>query len=316
MPSVGALHVQPAPLAPRVASRELRPAPSAPANTLRVALAVESIGYLVPRIEFIGRVHSAFAQACNLVCDDELLTIAASAIGDGPATLRLARRAPTDLRELFDVGERIDCRQGVVRTRRAQLRLLQARVWCPAEPGPSLGRARIEAHLRNAQTCLAQRRGSAPSVIDGAAAALGEACRALDRERAVRHVDHLVGWGEGLTPAGDDFLVGLLAGLDALLDGVEARRQFRSALAAAVAARTSRTTPVAAHYLRLAGARHYSAPLVDLRAALLCEDDPDVVEVALAATLAIGATSGADTVAGLLAGLNAWLPARSALAAA
>lgn len=317
MTSVGALHVQPTPLAaPRVAPRELRVARPASAGTSRVALAVESIGYLVPRIEFTSRVHSVFAQACNLVRNDQLLTIAAPGIGDGPTTLRLGRGGPADLRELFVVGERIDCRQGVAQTRRAELRLLQVRVWRPAEPGPSLGRARIEAHLCRAQTRLAQRRGTAPRMIDAAASALGAACRALDREQAARHVERLVGWGEGLTPAGDDFLIGLLAGLDAPVDDAEARQRFRSALAAAILARISRTTPIAAHYLRLAGAGHYTAPLLGARAALLCEDDPDVVDAALLSALAVGATSGADTVSGLLAGLSARLPARDGAAPA
>ena len=316
MTSVGAVHVQPALAAPRVAPSELRGARPAPASRSRVVLAVEFIGYLVPRIEFTGRVHSVFVQACNLACNDRLLTIAAPAIGDGPATLRLAAGGLADLRELLDVGERIDCRHGVARTRRLELRLLQARVWHPAEPGPSLGRERIEAHLHRAQMRLAQRRGSVPSVIDGAAAALGTACRAIDGEQAARQVDRLVGWGEGLTPAGDDFLVGLLAGLDALVGGGEARRRFRSALAAAVLAHTSRTTPIAAHYLRLAAAGHYTAPLLGLRAALLCEVDSSVVDAALLTALAVGATSGADTVSGLLAGLGAWLPAHPAAAAA
>ena len=87
-------------------------------------------------------------------------------------------------------------------------------------------------------------------------------------------------------------------------------------MAGAVEARISRTTPIAAHYLRLASAGHYAAPLLGLRAALLCEDDTSVVDAALLRALAVGATSGADTVSGLLSGLRAWLPARSAPAAA
>ena len=71
---------------------------------------------------------------------------------------------------------------------------------------------------------------------------------------------------------------------------------------------TPRTTPIAAHYLRLAAGGHYTEPLVRLRRALLCEDDVDVVDAALRTALAVGATSGADTVSGLSAGLRAWLP--------
>ena len=83
-----------------------------------------------------------------------------------------------------------------------------------------------------------------------------------------------------------------------------------------ITCRTQRTTPIAAHYLRLAAAGHYTEPLIRLRTALLCEDDSDVVDAAVQSALAVGATSGADTVSGLLAGLLAWLPAPATAAAA
>ena len=267
MTSFAAMSVQSAqPPVPQILLNGCKILTYARASTRRVDLAVESIGYLVPGTDFAGRVHSVFAQACNLACNDTLLTLCASGAGDGPTTLRLARGAPDDLRDWFDVGERIHCRQGRARTRRAELRWSNASVWRPAEPGPSLPSLRIEAHLRNAQLRLAQRRGTHASVIDGegapVAAALRDACRALDCEQAARHVDRLIGWGEGLTPAGDDFLVGLVAGLEALVRSDEERRRFHGALAAALACRTQRTTPIAAHYLRLAAAGHYTEPLI------------------------------------------------------
>lgn len=284
-------------------------------NTTRVALAVESIGYLVPQRNFTGCVHSIFTQACNLACNGTLLALCAFGAGDGPTALRLARGAPNDLRVLFEVGERIDCRQGRLRTSRAELQLVHASVWRPAEPGLWLAPLRTEAHLRSAHVRLAQRRRTHASVIDGeaapVAAALGDACRSLDSDQAARHVDRLIGWGEGLTPAGDDFLIGLLAGLDACVPLDGRRRLFRNALTAALTCLMQRTTPIAAHYLRLAEGGHYTGLLIDLRNALLSEDDGDVVDAALQRALAIGATSGADTVTGLLAGLLAWLPAAS-----
>ena len=79
---------------------------------------------------------------------------------------------------------------------------------------------------------------------------------------------------------------------------------------------TPRTTPIAAHYLRLAAGGHYTEPLLRLRRALLCEDNADVVDAALRSALAVGATSGADTVSGLSAGLRAWLPMAACIEAA
>jgi hypothetical protein len=277
----------------------------------RTALAVASIGYLVPRTPFNGRVHSVFARACNLACGDALLTVCAKA--DGPTTLRLARGAPTDLRDLFEVGERFDCHDQRVRTSSVELCLLHATVWRPAKRGARLPPARIEAHLRDARATLDQRRAMHRNVLDGegapSAMALRDACHALDSERAARHADRLVGWGEGLTPAGDDFLIGLIAGLAALTGTDDRRRRFHASLAATLRSSTRRTTPIAAHCLRLAAEGHHDEPLIRVRDALLCEDDWQVVDTALRSALDVGATSGSDTVSGLLAGLVAWLPA-------
>jgi hypothetical protein len=276
----------------------------------RLVPAVEAVGYLVPRTDFTGHVHSVFAQACNVACDGALLTLSASRAGDGPATLRLARGAPPDLRAVFDAGEPVHCRRGRAKTRRVELRLAEALVWRPAAPRPLLPGPRLDAHLRFAVARLAQRRRSCSSVIDGDAAplvaALMSACRDLDRERAARHADRLIGWGEGLTPAGDDFLVGLAAALAGLAGDNLERRSFRDGLATTLGACEGRTTPIAAHYLRLAAQGHYNDPLLALRDALLGEDRRELVGMALERAFDCGATSGADTVSGLLAGLAAW----------
>src|SRR4051812_31577899 len=84
--------------------------PVARPNGPRLAVVLESIGYLVPRVEFRGRVHSVFAHACNLAAGGTLLTVHAGS--DAPATLRLARATRLDLRNHFEVGEAIDCRDG------------------------------------------------------------------------------------------------------------------------------------------------------------------------------------------------------------
>jgi len=278
----------------------------------RVALAVESIGHRVPQTGFSGRVHSVFARACNIACGDLLLTLAAADLGNGPTVLRLVRGAPRDLRALFDVGEPVDGRHHRVRTARTELQLTRACVWSPAPRRGLLPVSRIHAHASRALRRVAQRRHMHPSLIDGVGApvtaALRDACRARDSERAKAHADRLIGWGEGLTPAGDDFLIGLTAGLDALVDG-SGRRELRGAIAMVLRDAAPRTTPIAVHYLRLAADGHFTEPLLRLRDALLCEDDDNLVDAALHAALDIGATSGADTVSGLLAGLMAWLPA-------
>jgi len=279
--------------------------------TRRTILDVAAVGHLVPRAAAAWRVHSVFATACNFVFRDQLLTLVAPRAGCGPTTLLLRSAAPCSLERLFDVGEIVSMRRSELRSRGVVLRLEHASLWRAPVARPLLARRHIETNLAIVRDRLAQRRRPA-SVIDARAApvvdALACATRKLDREDAtLRWVERLVGWGEGLTPAGDDFLVGWIAGLDALAITRE-RERFHAGVAPALARLATHTTPIAAHFLRLAAAGHYVEVLERMRDAVLCESDRTCVHRAVDATLDIGATSGADMLSGLVRAIEAWLP--------
>jgi Protein of unknown function (DUF2877) len=292
----------------------------APASALQAgsttALSVSSVGYLVPREAFSCVVHSVFVNACNFTHDGALLTLVAPQAGNGPTTLVLRHPPKRDLRRLFEVGMQVRCRDGVLRSNHAQVQLGAARIWQPRVRRGLLPRHEVERRLLIAARHLAGFRCTRPSVIDGPAAhlvgSIADSCRALDEVRSASLVARLVGWGEGLTPAGDDFLVGLLAGLEALTVDA-ARRHFLDVFGLAIARLSHRTTDVAAHFLCLAAHGHYSEVLDCLRDALLCGHRcalmENALENALTRALEVGATSGADMVSGLLAGLTVWLPA-------
>lgn len=277
----------------------------------RAAIAVDTVGYRVPRMEFDGRVHSTFARACNIACGDVLLTLVDRDAGNGPTLLRIAAGA-RDLRRMFDVDEPVRCARGILRGARTDIQLAHARVWRPAAHAARVTPAQIENHLRRAAADLAMQRRRRASAIDRAAApvvaALRDACRRLDDRGAAEHAERLIGWGEGLTPAGDDFLIGVCAGLDALIDGDAARQACRDSIGAAMCTASGRTTTISAHYLRLAAGGHYQERLLDARDALLCDASPQRRDVALRTACTVGASSGTDSVAGLLAALTAWMP--------
>ena len=109
----------------------------------------------------------------------------------------------------------------------------------------------------------------------------------------------LVGRGPGLTPSGDDALAGALLVGHAL--GVGAP------LADAVRSRLGATTAVSAALLDAAADGFAARPVVTLVDAAVA-DDADAVHRALPAVLAIGHTSGADTVTGVRAALDAITP--------
>ena len=279
-------------------------------------LTIATVGYLVERTTSAardGRVHSVFDNACNLAVDDTLLTIVAPHGDDAPTVLRLAPGKPVDFPRQFSVGERVGFDAASAHTPLMRLEWGRARVWQPAPPAALRPLAEIEARCALARTRLREARRQHPSVLDreGApiVAAWTNACARSDAAIAASCVDRLIGWGEGLTPAGDDFLIGALAALDGMAIDDASRGRFRRVLAASIAARLARTTPVSAHLLRLAVAGHYGAMLLRLRDALLSDPQSDTLDASLSRALAVGASSGADTVTGLVCGISASLSA-------
>ncbi len=113
----------------------------------------------------------------------------------------------------------------------------------------------------------------------------------------------LIGLGPGLTPSGDDFLVGTLALLDAL-----AESDAREALARAIAVSPRGATSALSHcLLRAAAAGHVGETLCGAVAAVVA-GTPDP---AVAAIRNIGHSSGWDMMAGILTALEIVAAART-----
>jgi hypothetical protein len=102
-------------------------------------------------------------------------------------------------------------------------------------------------------------------------------------------VSDLVGLGPGLTPSGDDFLIGALAALSAV-----GQTNMRAALGRAVVAAAGRTSPLSASLLRAAAAGHVGENLHAMVAAIITGDADGAIDAATR----IGHTSGWDALAG------------------
>lgn len=141
---------------------------------------------------------------------------------------------------------------------------------------------------------------SVDPVVRAAHAALAklvQAIRAHDWPGAAEPARALSGLGPGLTPSGDDLLVGLALGLRAGLGTLPP--ELASALLAAV---EGRTTDLAEARVRHAVAGRPDEAVHNLLVALL--DGPrDRVEPSVRSALAYGHSSGADTLVGLVVGL-------------
>jgi hypothetical protein len=278
------------------------------------------------RGQLAARVLAVFEHACDLVTPDgEVVALVTPPIGDGP--LNIVVEGAGGLFAGVERGAPVKLEQDRLCAGGLQVYLGAAKLWEP-RPNWELLRARraaVGARLPRLRTlCLTHAPvGSllallgAPSRgdrIDGTVLSVAQrAAEALragwegDLGRWQEGATGLAGLGGGLTPAGDDFLIGAM--LAAWL-AHPAPEPFGRALAAAA---VPRTTTLSAALLRATARGECSAPWHALLDALSAElerpwseriDPADrprgKIEDALCESLARGATSGADGLAGFL----------------
>jgi hypothetical protein len=265
-----------------------------------------------------GRVHSVFARVVNVIVPDgTLFTLASREVDDAPDTLVV------DLRS-FDgsgvaIGAPVAARDGVLAVgRRLAIHVDGARPWVPLLPWYPAQDASLRRNLEALREHVAgldsssggdaQPQSSAAAIAATArlalhATALGRALERADLETARVQGDALVGLGQGLTPSGDDVLVGLFAVLH--LPGGPCER-FRDLGRQIVARAAQRTHAISLCALRAAAEGRVRARVATLLSALIA-GERETMLVALRAVLAIGSTSGRDIVAGIALGFDTQL---------
>lgn len=292
-------------------------------------ISADAIGSRVPRKRCEGRVEAVFEHACNVALEaGGLVTMLAPRAGNVAHGIRLSRalRFDVHLRRGMPVHvekDRIHFDAGAV-----AVELAGARTWasgfgpgsCERNPRSIRAAAMARDLLGREATVRGSEFLARALRVDGLStplaariapvfAALARAARALDCAAALRQVAHLVGLGPGLTPAGDDFIIGWLAGL-ALRAGAPPQRSFLQDLCAGIAPLGSATSSVSRQHLEDACALAFSERLADLCLAIGEAAPAPRLACAVAAQVQVGASSGADAAAGLMFALFDCVPAR------
>jgi len=282
-----------------------------------------TIGRRVPRKWSSGRVETVFERACNIVtASGEFLAILSAEAGNVAHGIRLCQRLPLSL--CARAGARAQFDGGRITFAASQLAidLSRATVW---ESELRLGMvndvsrlARSAARARRLLMASAKQSASEflkialrvdvpdtplAAVLGAMLVQLGVAQRTRNSKAALRIVDNLLGLGPGLTPAGDDFVIGWLAGLT-LAAADPASRQFLREMCDGISARRHVTTMVSAQHLDDASYLCFSEHLSNLCVAIAGDGCDSLLCTFIAAQLSIGATSGADGVAGLMFALS------------
>lgn len=263
-------------------------------------------------------VESSFAHAINLMAGEELLTLVSSA--GRPAPGALITDAPDFPRIPAGSVVRIApdrMQMGPLTVDLAGIAFFSCAV-TPVAPTAAISSARLKAVLNEVGAPGSFIGSERQSVFDRAIQrrllrgsqrlqdALGTALRTEGdadtiREALTPAVERLVGLGVGLTPSGDDYLVGTFAALHHLPDSGILRRTLGDRVIAAA----GQTTVVSGHFLKAAAAGQFHSDIA--QATVVALTRPDALESAFRQVVAIGSTSGTDALFGLVDTLSTFL---------
>jgi hypothetical protein len=286
------------------------------ATTARSVSAL-SRGLRVPPSSVL-RVHSIFERTANLERSDRrLLVLADVSCANVPHGVRLPASDWRALRAALRLGDTASLAAQRLHFPRAEyvVDLTSASRWHIdlMQIGCDWSNARVREAFTSACAILRSANARSDDPLARAYARLlarivpdlERALRTLHSGMALEGLGRLLGTGPGLTPSGDDFVVGMLAGLAVC---AQSRQQllFLDDLCRGVNDARVATTPISQQHLSDACHLHFAQPLAELAVAI-ASGVADVTPE-LTAALAVGAHSGTDGVAGLLFALRAWRP--------
>jgi hypothetical protein len=255
------------------------------------------------------RILSSHRHACNLINPQgDLLTLVTPTHGNGPFHMV----TPCAALPILPAGATIIITPQTVNLPNFTLALQSATWWSPQLTWSKAPLSRSILHLlhegltgRPSPLLLMTGQPYTPltRLAQPGLSALHTGLYTRDRAQLALGANRLAGLGPGLTPAGDDFLVGWMAGLWLFGTGAGLPVVELCALVAAEAA--PRTTRLSAAWLCHAAAGRFGELWHGFAAA--CAEGGDGLRAAAGRIRDTGATSGSDALAGLLWGLQTML---------
>ncbi len=263
-----------------------------------------------------ARVLHVFKDACNLITEDgEILSLVMANIGDGPFNIILE---PLEFSDYISAESVVSFDNGQIRIGALEIALTPTQIWEPRfdwesfrgrQDSLSLSAGTLrevlvevapvdsfvqlihsgESSVREIEAqILLSAQEPARFLVQGLLRVDEEICRASARK--------LAGLGAGLTPDGDDFMMGCILALWAWRAGEGAEQVAKWVSLEA----DLRTTPLAAAWLRAASRGECSVRWHDLLQAMRGENEENIRSAA-GAIIEQGHTSGASALAGFTA---------------
>ena len=295
-----------------------------------------SAGVEAPTMCFSGVIHSTFHHACNVSLEsDAVLTLVSSEKGNLSQGIRLGTPPTFTFLEQLRVGQPFACRGGILRISGSELSvdLRTANLWHidlkglrvdlrQRDTAQAWAVAWLELEKHRRRNGISARIAAIPAprqnpvtapwiktLVERAVqivSALIEATCTFQVDGAITAIRPLIGLGPGLTPSGDDFIVGYLAGLWSTAGSDSPRLRFMSSLGAWLSQAAAGTNAISCTYIKSAVYGNVSEAIATLAQRVGQAKSMDSVREAARTALQVGNTSGTDGVLGLLLGCIAW----------
>lgn len=274
---------------------------------MRQTFSTSSLDANLP-LRFEGKVQSVFSKVFNIRTEeDELISIVAAEKLNGPNRILIELPEDKDFVS-FEIkeGMRIEGNEQEVRVDggRLSISLEGAERWSPeVKREGSTPTSRIKDNLSSLKrSLLIERKGD--RISPALRARIHKLIKSLEKKnlsKVSENIKRFIGFGEGLTPSGDDFLVGLVASLHFLND--PDLKSFLQRIKEIINSEKDRTTFLSGKFLKYACQGRFPETVLNLIEAFFSGDREEVEEAARKC-LESGATSGKDTVLGVLCGLS------------
>lgn len=239
------------------------------------------------------RILHVFDNACNLINErGEVLSIVTRKIGAGPFNLVIENEVL--FLEYLNVESSISILGGILQIGDLRINIRDAEVWNPRPDWERLNNRRDDIAERLTQLSVADYLFSTPPFPNVSVSGLSHALASADITKAGMLASQIAGLGVGLTPSGDDFLMGAIHAV-----WIIHPYQLASNLANEIADTSiPQTTSLSAAWLKAAGNGEAGILWHELFDALILPDSD--LQVPVSKILSIGETSGADALTGFL----------------
>ena len=273
---------------------------------------------LLQQNSFEGAVHSVFHRVLNvhIPSGDFLFTIASDALDNAPFTVRVRLDGSSDFRTLIETGIRVTAgKEGVRLEKSLFVPLKHPTLWQPKllafPPDRRLTDHNLQVLRKRLRTLPGGcgmaglfSYGNAGGIFERAlserANKLLEALARKDISSIHQAILGLIGLGPGLTPSGDDFLLGMICCGHVPGAPFAAYSDIFSSAVLQNRLRTNDISYAALLHGTKGQMREYIAACIN---ALMYEDNTAALHTAIDRVLQIGSTSGYDICAGIYFGL-------------